>query len=200
MLRVGGSALPHHGRVRLASFHVGTARGPWGPVRVATSKRGLIGLAVLSPQQAFADGVARRTGLELEHGRDRVLDRAVDAVDAFLDRRPGLLEALPIDLVVASAWDRAVLDSVRRIGWGEATSYGRVARSIGRRGAARAVGGAVGRNPIGLAIPCHRVLAGDGSIGGYGGDWFGSREELLEIKRALLSLEGIELPARRLRD
>ena len=95
-----------------------------------------------------------------------------------------------------SAWDEAVLRQVRRIGWGEVTSYGRVARAIGRRGAARAVGGAVGRNPIGLAIPCHRVLAGDGSIGGYGGDWFGSREELLDIKRELLRLEGVGLPAR----
>ena len=93
-----------------------------------------------------------------------------------------------------------MLGGVRRVGWGEATSYGRVARAIGRRGAARAVGGAVGRNPIGLAIPCHRVLAGDGSIGGYGGDWFGSREELLEIKRELLAREGISLPAAHLRD
>jgi O-6-methylguanine DNA methyltransferase len=99
-----------------------------------------------------------------------------------------------------SDWDRAVLGRVREIGWGAATSYGRVARAIGRRGAARAVGGAVGRNPIGLAIPCHRVLAGDGSIGGYGGDWFGSREELLEIKRELLALEGIALPASHLVD
>jgi methylated-DNA-[protein]-cysteine S-methyltransferase len=79
---------------------------------------------------------------------------------------------------------------------GEVTSYGRLARAIGRVGAARAVGGAVGRNPIGLAIPCHRVIAGDGSIGGYGGDWFGSREQLVEIKRELLAMEGVELPVR----
>jgi O-6-methylguanine DNA methyltransferase len=80
------------------------------------------------------------------------------------------------------------------------TSYGRLAGAIGRRGAARAVGGAVGRNPIGLAIPCHRVIAGDGTIGGYGGDLFGSRDELLDIKRELLSLEGVTLPSRFLRD
>jgi methylated-DNA-[protein]-cysteine S-methyltransferase len=80
------------------------------------------------------------------------------------------------------------------------TSYGRVARRIGRPGAARAVGGAVGRNPIGIVIPCHRVVAGDGSIGGYGGDWWGSREALLEVKRELLRLEGVDLPATRLFD
>ena len=86
------------------------------------------------------------------------------------------------------------------LGWGEVTSYGRLARSIGRRGAARAVGGSVGRNPIGLAIPCHRVIAGDGTIGGYGGDWFGSREALLSIKRELLAREGVGLPVRSVRD
>jgi methylated-DNA-[protein]-cysteine S-methyltransferase len=94
----------------------------------------------------------------------------------------------------------AVLGGVAAVPWGEATSYGRVARRIGRPGAARAVGGAVGRNPIGIVIPCHRVLAGDGSLGGYGGDWWGSRDALLEIKRELLRLEGIEVPVARLFD
>jgi O-6-methylguanine DNA methyltransferase len=77
------------------------------------------------------------------------------------------------------------------------TSYGRLAREIDRPGAARAVGGAVGRCPIGLIIPCHRVIAGDGSLGGYGGDWFGSRERLLELKRELLLREGIDIPLTR---
>ncbi len=151
---------------------------------------------MLSPLEAFVSSIVRRTGLSPIDGSSRLLDRSVAAVDDFLGGRPDDLGQLPLDLVVGSAWDRAVLEQVRRVGWGEATSYGRVARAIGRHGAARAVGGAVGRNPIGLAIPCHRVLAGDGSIGGYGGDWFGSRDELLEIKRELLALEGISLPAR----
>jgi methylated-DNA-[protein]-cysteine S-methyltransferase len=174
---------------------VATARGPWGPIRVATSDRGLVGLAVLSPLEPFLAEVALRTRGEQAEGGSPLLDRAVAAVEAFLDGRPEELEAMPVDLVVRSDWDRAVLGRVRHVGWGEATSYGRVATAIGRRGAARAVGGAVGRNPIGLAIPCHRVLAGDGSIGGYGGDWFGSRDELIGIKRELLAIEGITLPA-----
>jgi O-6-methylguanine DNA methyltransferase len=90
----------------------------------------------------------------------------------------------------------AVLEAVRRVPLGQVTSYGRLARAIGRPGAARAVGGALGRNPIGLAIPCHRVIAGDGSLGGYGGDRWGSREDLLALKRALLEHEGVTLPAR----
>jgi methylated-DNA-[protein]-cysteine S-methyltransferase len=179
---------------------IATTAAPWGPVLLAVSERGLVGLAVRSPLEPFRTDVARRTGLETVPGSSPPLDRAVAAVEDFLAGRPDALATLPIDLVVRSAWDEAVLHQVRRIGWGEATSYGRVAAAIGRRGAARAVGGAVGRNPIGLAVPCHRVLAGDGTIGGYGGDWFGSREELLDIKRELLRMEGISLPVRHLVD
>jgi methylated-DNA-[protein]-cysteine S-methyltransferase len=181
-----------------SSVAFATADAPWGPIELAVSARGLVGLAVRSPRDRFIDDVLRRTGAERSVASPPLLERAVASVEAFLDRRPGDLEALPVDLVVASDWDRAVLRQVRTVGWGRVTSYGRVAAAIGRRGAARAVGGAIGRNPIGLAIPCHRVLAGDGSIGGYGGDWFGSREELLDIKRELLALEGIALPARQL--
>jgi methylated-DNA-[protein]-cysteine S-methyltransferase len=103
-----------------------------------------------------------------------------------------------VAIVGLGDWDRAVLSGVRRVPFGEVTSYGRLATAVGRRGAARAVGGAVGRNPVGLLIPCHRVIAGDGSLGGYGGSWFGSREELLALKSQLLAHEGVSIPAKRL--
>jgi O-6-methylguanine DNA methyltransferase len=179
------------GRLRVAAV-----AGPWGPIHVATSPRGVLAIALLTPLEVFLADVGRRSGLEAQPGSSRLLDRAVAAVDAFLDGEPAPFEGLPLDLADRGAWDRAVLGGVRRLRRGEVTSYGRLARLIGRPGAARAVGGAVGRNPIGLAIPCHRVIAGDGSIGGYGGDWFGSREQLLEIKRDLLAREGVDLPAR----
>ncbi len=83
-----------------------------------------------------------------------------------------------------------------RIGWGQTASYGEIARRIGAPRAARAVGGALGRNPVSLLIPCHRVIAADGTIGGYGGDAWGSREERLAIKRDLLSLEGVTVAIR----
>ena len=169
----------------------------WGPVHIAATERAVVGLAVLSPREPFVADVARRTGRDAAPGIDRrFLDQAVAAVEAFLAGRPDELEQLPLDLADRGAWDRSVLSAVRGRAWGEVASYGGVARMIGRRGAARAVGGSVGRNPIGLAIPCHRVIAGDGSIGGYGGDWFGSRDELLAIKRELLAIEGVSLPVR----
>jgi methylated-DNA-[protein]-cysteine S-methyltransferase len=167
---------------------------PWGPIHVAADPDGLVALEVLTTEGAFAASVGRRLGEapRAEPGpavRHR-LDAAVAAVEAHLAGRPAAFDGLPIALRGLSDWDRLVLDGVRRIPWGEVTSYGRLARAIGRTGAARAAGGSVGRNPIGLAVPCHRVIAGDGSLGGYGGSWYGEREVLLVIKRTLLALEG----------
>jgi methylated-DNA-[protein]-cysteine S-methyltransferase len=177
-------------------FAVAAASGPWGPIQVAAASHAVIGIAILTPRGPFVSDVGRRTGRTLASGTNAMLDRAVAAVEAFVAGDPDAFADLPLDLADCGAWDRAVLGGVLGLGWGQVTSYGRLARAIGRGGAARAVGGAVGRNPIGLAIPCHRVIAGDGTIGGYGGDWFGSRDQLLEIKRELLEREGIRLPVR----
>jgi methylated-DNA-[protein]-cysteine S-methyltransferase len=177
-------------------LRIAAIAGPWGPIHLATTPRGVLAIAILSPLAPFLADAIRRSGLEHHSGSSRTLDGAVAAIERFFGGDPAAFDGLPLDLAGHGAWDSAVFEGVRRLRRGEVTSYGRVARMIGRPGAARAVGGAVGRNPIGLAIPCHRVIAGDGSIGGYGGDWFGSREQLLEIKRELLALEGIELPTR----
>ncbi|MDQ2965885.1 MAG: methylated-DNA--[protein]-cysteine S-methyltransferase [Chloroflexota bacterium] len=175
---------------------------PWGPIHVAATPTAVVALSHLVPTEAFVASVERRFG-KVEPaggGRDGRLARAAaEQVEEYLAGRRRTFD-LPLELGARAGWDVAVLGGVSAVPWGEATSYGRVARRIGRPGAARAVGGAVGRNPIGIVIPCHRVLAGDGTLGGYGGDWWGSREALLEVKRELLRLEGIELPVTRLFD
>jgi methylated-DNA-[protein]-cysteine S-methyltransferase len=76
----------------------------------------------------------------------------------------------------------AVWDALRAIPYGETTSYGDIARSVGRPNAVRAVGQANGRNPIAIIVPCHRVIGSDRSLTGYGGG--------IERKRYLLGLEG----------
>lgn len=76
---------------------------------------------------------------------------------------------------------RQVLEVVYRIPWGTVSSYGQVAAMAGRPGAARAAGGAVGRNPVALVIPCHRVLTSDGRIGGWSGRP-GWKEWLLDLE------------------
>jgi methylated-DNA-[protein]-cysteine S-methyltransferase len=119
--------------------------------------------------------------------------RASETLGAALEGHAVDLDALPVDLGDRSEWDQAVLTGVRTIGHGETASYGEVARRIGRAGAARAVGGAVARNPVGILVPCHRVIAGDGSLGGYGAAAWGGVAAALELKRALLALEGVEV-------
>ena len=80
-----------------------------------------------------------------------------------------------------TAFEEQVWNAVRRIPFGTTATYGAIARRLGRPGAARAVGSANGRNPIPIVIPCHRVVAAGGGLGGYGGG--------LELKRRLLALE-----------
>ena len=77
-----------------------------------------------------------------------------------------------------SVWRR-----LEEIPYGETISYGELARRVGNAKASRAVGSANGKNPLPIVIPCHRVIAGDGSLGGFGGG--------LPMKTALLALEGV---------
>jgi methylated-DNA-[protein]-cysteine S-methyltransferase len=89
-------------------------------------------------------------------------------------------------------FQRRVWEELLRIPLGATCSYAELARRIGRPGASRAVGAANGRNPIAIVVPCHRVIAADGTLGGYGGG-LGRKEWLLEHEAAVL---GIELAAR----
>jgi methylated-DNA-[protein]-cysteine S-methyltransferase len=174
----------------------------WGPIHVAATPTAVVALSHLVPTELFVASLERRFGAAgpaRGGAGGRLATAAAGQVEEYLAGTRRTFD-LPLELGPRAAWDVAVLEGVASVPWGEATSYGRVARRIGRPGAARAVGGAVGRNPIGIVIPCHRVLAGDGSLGGYGGDWWGSRDALLEVKRELLRLEGIELPVTRLFD
>ena len=82
-----------------------------------------------------------------------------------------------------------VWEQLRQIPYGQVISYGELARRVGQPGASRAVGGANRHNPIPIIVPCHRVIAAGGTLGGYSGNCEGSAQ----IKRALLKLEGIHL-------
>jgi O-6-methylguanine DNA methyltransferase len=179
------------------------APSPWGPVRLAATSRGVAAAELLSTAEGFAAGLERRGLVPDEHAAGASAAIARDAagrIAAALEGGDADLQALPIDIEDRPAWDRLVLDAVRAIPRGQTAGYGEVARRIGRAGAARAVGGAVGRNPVGLLVPCHRVIAGDGTLGGYGAAAWGGREAALEVKRELLALEGVLLVRRRVSD
>lgn len=108
---------------------------------------------------------------------ERIVAYAAGEPDTFADVR--------LDLTGVSAFNRRCYDDIRQLGWGETTTYGAIARRIGDVGLSRAVGAAMGANPIPLIIPCHRVLAADGRTGGFsapGG--VTSKMRMLALERA----------------
>jgi O-6-methylguanine DNA methyltransferase len=169
---------------------------PWGSIHLAVSDRGLVALETLTPRDAFVEGLERRFRRAVDEGRSDLLDAVERQLEDYLRDERHEFE-IAIDLADRPAWDQAVLGAVAEVPWGVTISYGMLARAVDRPGAARAVGGAVGRSPIGIVVPCHRVIAADGTLGGYGGDWFGSRERGLELKKELLAREGLDIPRRR---
>ena len=108
------------------------------------------------------------------------LPEAKDALLRYLETGDPL-PPLPVDIRKGSAFRRSVWDALLRIPHGQTCSYGDIAKEIGSPLAARAVGAACGANPVALIIPCHRVVASDGSLGGYSGG--------LPVKGTLLALE-----------
>lgn len=111
-------------------------------------------------------------------------DRVAAELDEYFAGRRRRF-TVPIDLGgVKADFKRRVLETLHRdVPYGETVSYGELAVMAGRPGAARAVGSAMATNPVPVVVPCHRVLAAGGRIGGYGGG--------LGMKRTLLALEGV---------
>lgn len=152
---------------------------PLGPVRLAASPAGLAGVwfegqrhepsARLHGPAAWADA----TGHPLLQEAERQLQHYLCGERAGFD--------LPLDLSGGTPFQQEVWRALLAIGRGATTSYGALSRQLGRPLAVRAVGAAVGRNPISVVVPCHRVVGTDGSLTGYAGG--------LDRKRALLTLE-----------
>lgn len=110
--------------------------------------------------------------------------RAIEGMTAMLAGEPHDLCDVPLDERGLDGFQRAVYAATREITPGTTRSYGEVARSIGRPGAARDVGAALARNPFPIVVPCHRVVAADGALTGF------SAPGGLATKRRMLELEG----------
>jgi methylated-DNA-[protein]-cysteine S-methyltransferase len=159
-----------------------TALGPW---LVASSSRGLVYLGLQGARsRAALEALRQRVDPELELREDpRELRAAQRQLEEYAR---GERRAFELELdAVGTEFDRQVWRELRRIPYGSTRSYGEIARRLGNPGLARAVGGANGRNPLPVIVPCHRVLASTG-LGGYSGG--------LETKRQLLLLEGVKTP------
>lgn len=155
-----------------------TARG-W--VALAYSRRGILALTLPGENPDRAGEALRRAAL-LPLARGEGYETLARDLNRYF-RGEAVAFEYPLDLAAASPFQRRVWAVLRGIPYGATQSYRDVARAVGMPRAARAVGQAVGANPIPLLIPCHRVVASDGSLGGYA--WG------LTWKRRLLELEGI---------
>jgi methylated-DNA-[protein]-cysteine S-methyltransferase len=150
-------------------------QSPLGPMIVAATARGLAGVW-FEGQRHLPDHSNWP-----EQADHPVLRQAqVQLAEYFAGDRSSF--DLPLDLQGGTAFQRSVWDALLAIPRGGTTSYGILSRSIGQPAAVRAVGAAVGRNPLSIVVPCHRVVGADGSLTGYAGG--------LERKTALLRLEG----------
>jgi len=105
------------------------------------------------------------------------------------------LLVIPVDLGGLTTFTRKVLQGLRQVPPGQVISYGALAARAGSPKAARAVGAVMARNPVPIILPCHRVVARDGTLGGFSG---GKREDALALKSRLLRYEGWTLPEGRL--
>lgn len=159
----------------------------WGFVSIVASSKGVCGLRLPEPTTAGAQEWAEShwPGAESDADVARDLQRQIQR---YFTGRPVAFDG-DVDLSARSEFDRRVLAACRCVPYGSTITYGELARRIGRPGAARAVGGALARNPIPLVIPCHRVVAGNGALGGF------SAPEGVACKRRLLDLESAR-PAR----
>ncbi|CAM3172659.1 methylated-DNA--[protein]-cysteine S-methyltransferase [Saccharomonospora xinjiangensis] len=113
------------------------------------------------------------------------LRHVIDGVVSLLRGDAVDLSEVPLDLASVPAFQRSVYEFVRTIPVGHTVTYGDVATHIGEPGAARAVGRALGANPFAPIVPCHRVLAAGGAIGGFSGPGgVSTKQRLLAIERA----------------
>jgi methylated-DNA-[protein]-cysteine S-methyltransferase len=156
-------------------MHAWRQDSPYGELTVVVSERGVREISLPGDDQP---------DIELTR-RDRALAKQLD--DWFDGRRHAF--DVDLDLEGVEGFRVHVLQTLtKEVGWGDTVSYGELAAMAGRPRAARAVGSAMKNNPLPFVIPCHRVIAAGGKIGGYGGG-----RNAVALKRALLAREGVTL-------
>ena len=153
-----------------------------GWVGIGIEDGAICAVTLLASREAAQESLARS-------GAEAPAEPAEAAPLVDLVRRAAQGEEIDVNghlrLTGGTPFQRAVWEAMRSIPHGDTISYAELARRVGRPGAARAVGQAVGANPIPLLIPCHRVVGADGGLGGFGGG--------LPMKRALLRQEGVSV-------
>ena len=154
---------------------------PLGSLRVAATEIGVVKIAFPGgPRSDFSAWLAHHVPGAERVARLATLDEALGELGAYFDGRLREFK-LRRDLRGGTEFQMRVWRQLAEIPYGETWTYGELARRVGRPGASRAVGAANGANPLPLILPCHRVVASGGKLGGFGGG--------LDAKRRLLAFE-----------
>ncbi len=169
-----------------AALYYGRVEGtPIGTVFVALHARGLVAVDFGVREADFAARLERDFGVPVEYSREETRQACQQIGDYLTGARPSF--DLPLDIGALTDFQQQVLRATLQIPRGQTVTYNDIAHKIRNPKAVRAVGQALGRNPIPLVIPCHRVVASSGKLGGYSGGGG------LATKQALLALEGAAL-------
>ena len=155
---------------------------PFGVMRIASSREGLVELSWQSPSDgAFVEELEKRYDAAPVVCDCDQLELAEHQLLEYFARRRSRFD-VTVDLTALTPFQQAVLGAAADLAFGEVATYTEIAERIGRPKASRAVGNALGSNPVAIIVPCHRVVRTDGTLGGYTGG--------LEYKEALLDIEG----------
>jgi methylated-DNA-[protein]-cysteine S-methyltransferase len=166
------------------SFQLETVKSPLGPITMAYGSEGLLALQFDEGEPPLEERL-QRSHPGAVWNRVKGPSEIARALRSYFEGDLSALARLPV-AARGTDFQQQVWTRLRNLNPGETTSYGALARQMGRPKAVRAVGSANALNPIALVVPCHRVLASDGSLHGYA---YG-----LERKAWLLRHEGIRLP------
>jgi methylated-DNA-[protein]-cysteine S-methyltransferase len=162
-----------------------------GPLGIAWSSLGLIRLQLpeIDRAQTLRRLKAKRSTSWDEASPTPMVRQVIREIERHFSGERSEFSGIPLDLTEVTAFDRKIYEASRSITWGRTASYGELAELAGCPGEARDVGQALGRNPIAIIIPCHRILAKGNRIGGF------SAHGGALTKARLLTMEGVDLEA-----
>jgi methylated-DNA-[protein]-cysteine S-methyltransferase len=156
---------------------------PIGELLVAATERGLCRISFDPEPEAELDWLAKAYGLRVLRS-PRPLEEPRRELDEYFEGRRSEFD-LAVDLAALPSFQQLVLAELQRVPYGATATYGGLAKRIGKPRAARAVGGALNKNPVPIVVPCHRIVGSSGSLVGYAGG--------LQRRQKLLALEGAVL-------
>ncbi|MFH1830208.1 MAG: methylated-DNA--[protein]-cysteine S-methyltransferase [Pseudomonadota bacterium] len=150
-----------------------------GRIWIAATKSGIMHISIGGNLRKFLNGLCENDGYKEDEARFNTIIKQIS--DLAKGKRVRFRACLDL---YGTPFQRRVWKAIAKIPWGETRSYSWLAAQAGNSKAVRAAANACGANPVPIIIPCHRVIASDGSIGGFSGG--------IDLKRRLLKLEGVE--------